>query len=104
MGFKISASKICFLGLLGAFHDVIVDGYSIVRIGGYGLNISFLEESLMGMEEFWLNEIWVSMVGLVWDLWFSLVEELCDKMLILASVDLYLNWLCHMWHLITNMH
>ena len=52
MGFKISASKICFLSLLGAFHDVIVDGYSVVRIGGYGLNISFSGESLMGMEEF----------------------------------------------------
>ena len=44
------------------------------------------------------------MVGLVWDFLFSLVEELCDMMLILASVDLDLNWLCHMSHLITNMH
>ena len=52
MGFKISASKICFLSLAGAFHNVIVDGYSVVRIVVMVLNISFLEESLMGMEEF----------------------------------------------------
>ena len=51
MGFKISASKICFLSLAGAFHDVIADGYSVVRIGVMVLNISFLEESFMGMEE-----------------------------------------------------
>ena len=104
MGFKISASKIRFLSLSSAFYDVIVDGYSVVRIGVMVLNISFLEESSMGMKEFWLNGIWCSMVGLVWDFLFSLVEELCDMMLILASVDLDLNWLCHMSHLITNMH
>ena len=52
MGFKISASKIRFLSLSSAFYDVIVDGYSVVRIGVMVLNISFLEESLMGMEEF----------------------------------------------------
>ena len=51
MGFKISASKICFLSLAGAFHNVIVDGYSVVRIGVMVLNVSFLEESSMGMEE-----------------------------------------------------
>ena len=55
MGFKISASKICFLSLAGAFHNVIVDGYSVVRIVVMVLNISFLEESLMGMQEFWLR-------------------------------------------------
>ena len=36
MGFKISASKICFLSLSSAFYDIIVDGYFVVRIGGYG--------------------------------------------------------------------
>ena len=36
MGFKISASKICFLSLSSAFYDIIVDGYSVVKIGGYG--------------------------------------------------------------------
>ena len=52
MGFKISALKISFLSLSGAFHDVIVDGYSVVRTGVMLLNISFLEESSMGMKEF----------------------------------------------------
>ena len=42
MGFKISASKICFLSLSGDFYDVIVDGYSVVRIGVMVLNISFI--------------------------------------------------------------
>ena len=51
MGFKISASKICFLSLAAAFHDVIADGYSVVGIGVMVLNISFLEESFIGMEE-----------------------------------------------------
>ena len=50
MVFKISASKICFLSLSGAFYDVIVDGYFVVRIGVMVLNVSFLEESSMGME------------------------------------------------------
>ena len=45
MGFKISASKICFLSLSSAFYDVIVDGYSIVRIAVMVLNVSFLEYS-----------------------------------------------------------
>ena len=52
MGFKISASKICFLSLSSAFYDVIVDGYSVVRIEVMVLNVSFLDESSMRMEEF----------------------------------------------------